>query len=266
MTTAWISRERLVRHLSERFAGEPWVHAAWLGGSDATGRTDALSDVDFQVVVDDEDVERAFDRLHEVLEELAPIELVHRIPQPSWHGFHQEFLRLAQTDPHHVVDFAVVPASTPPERRLLERERHGTPVVVVDRAGWLDVPAPDRAAHGARLVARVETLRTTFPLFQPLVTRAVARGFAAEAAGFYQRFALVPLVELLRLRHAPERFDFGLRYLDRDLPDEARALLERLAFPADLADCERLRSEAVARFEAELLALERGEWRAAIED
>jgi len=266
MTSARISREQLVRHLSERFAAEAWVHAAWLGGSDATGRTDALSDVDFQVIVDDGDIERVFDRLHEVLEELAPIELVHRIPQPSWHGFHQEFLRLARTDPNHVIDFAVVPASTPPERRLLEPERHGTPGIVIDRGGWLEVPGLDSAAHGARLAARLETLRTTFPLFQPLVTRAVARGSVAEAAGFYQRFVLVPLVELLRMRHAPERFDFGLRYLDRDLPDEPRALVERLAFPAGLADCARLRREAVARFDAELSALDHGEWRVALGD
>lgn len=261
MSATRITRERLAAHLAERFAAEAWVLAAWFGGSDATGRTDALSDVDFQVVVDDPEVERAFTFLHAVLEELAPLELVHRIPQPSWHGFHQEFLRLADTDPNHVVDFAVVPASTPPERRLLELERHGRPVVVVDRGGWLEVPGLDREAHFARLVARLETLRTTFPLFQPLITRAVVRGFPAEASAFYQRLALAPLVELLRLRHAPERFDFGLRYLDRDLPDEPRTLVERLAFPAGLEECGRLRALAERRFDAELAALARGEWR-----
>jgi len=33
---------------------------------------------------------------------------------------------------------------------------------------------------------------------------------------------LAPLIELMRIRHCPDRFDFGPRYLDRDLPAELR--------------------------------------------
>ena len=34
----------------------------------------------------------------------------------------------------------------------------------------------------------------------------------------YWMATIKPLVELLRMRHSPVRWDFGMRYLDRDLP------------------------------------------------
>lgn len=107
---------------------------------------------------------------------------------------------------------------------------------------------------------RLATLRTTFELYQTLITRSVARGLPVEATGFYQAFTLRPLVELLRKRQAPDRYEFGLRYLDRDLDAETHAFIARLAYPRDAEDCERLQGEAVLRFREELTALERGEW------
>ena len=51
-----------------------------------------------------------------------------------------------------------------------------------------------------------------------LVERAIARGDLAEATVLHLRFAVEPLVRLLRIEHCPARHDFGLRYLRTDLP------------------------------------------------
>ncbi len=230
------TRDELITHLRAAFERAPYALAAWQGGSDATGRTDEFSDLDLQVVARGEDVERCFDLLHDALGELGEVELAYRVPAPTWHGFEQEFLRLAETSPHHMVDFVVIPAELPPERRFLEVERHGEPLVWFDRGEWTRPQRLDRAAHDERLRARRETLAVTTRLFAPLVTRAIARGFPAEAMMFYRRFALEPLVELLRMEHAPERFDFGMRYLDRDLPEADRRFVEAASFPRDLDD------------------------------
>lgn len=42
--------------------------------------------------------------------------------------------------------------------------------------------------------------------------------------------------ELLRMRHCPERWDFGLRYLDRDLPPAMCDEIRDLVFVRDLKD------------------------------
>lgn len=140
-----ISREDLIDQLVRAFSDESFVIAAWLGGSDASGLTDEHSDVDHQVIAEDDHVEACFGVLHRALEQLAPIELAHRLPEPTWHGFSQEFLRITGTNPDHFIDFVALPASTPPEKRLLEPERHGAPKVLFDRGAWLVVPPLDRA-------------------------------------------------------------------------------------------------------------------------
>jgi nucleotidyltransferase-like protein len=255
-----LERDALIQHLHARFASQEHVLAAWLGGSEATGRADRYSDIDLQLIVEDGLTESAFDDLHRFCEELAPIAVRHRLPEPIWHGFAQEFLRLEGCDPNHVVDFLVIPSSTPPERRLLEPERHGVPRVLFDRGDWLVPPGIDREEHEYRMRGRLQTLRAVFDLHAPLITRSAARELPVEAGAFYQRFALQPLVELLRMRHDPDRFDFGLRYLDRDLPAAEYGLIRSLAFPRDADDCVRMLGIVRTRFNAELDALARGDW------
>ena len=47
-----------------------------------------------------------------------------------------------------------------------------------------------------------------------------------------------PLVELLRMRYCPVRWDFGMRYLDRDLPPGVYDQVRALVFIRDLDDLE----------------------------
>ena len=150
----WIPRQTIIDTLGEALKGADYVLAAALGGSDASGRTDEFSDIDLMTLVEDERVEDVFVLVREALESLSPVDLSFRLPEPAWHGFSQEFYRLANADPNHVVDFAAIKASTPPEKRFQEPERHGVAIVLFDRRGHLlrhDPAAPHRAAAHASL-------------------------------------------------------------------------------------------------------------------
>jgi hypothetical protein len=57
-------------------------------------------------------------------------------------------------------------------------------------------------------------------------------GHPLEALGFYQAL-LRALIELLGMRHRPDRFDYGWRYVESELPADAQALIRRYAFVAD---------------------------------
>jgi predicted nucleotidyltransferase len=250
-----ITRAQIITALHTALEAAPEVLAASLGGSDATGRTDEFSDVDLIVVVEEGGVEATFAAVHAALEGLSPIVHRWRLAEPTWHGNAQEFLSLRDADPAHFIDLLVLEPSG--GERFLEAERHGTAIVLFDRAGLL-APAPlDRVALQARIDTRLAVLRERFPLFQTLVTRAVRRGFVAEAAVAYQDYAYRPLIELLRIRHCPDRFDFGARYLDRDLPARVRAEVEALALPGSPAEVEEFRSRAEALFDATLAELDR---------
>ena len=242
-----LDRSTIIDTLHATLAAAPFAHAAWLAGSDATGRTDRWSDIDLSTVVDDEHVEDAFGLVERTLEALSPIEIRLRIPQPTWHGFDQAFYRLRDVEPTLMVDYSVMRLSNP--QRFLEPERHGTPQILFDRGKIVQPATLDRAALAQRMRARLADLRERFPLFQNLVTKAVHRGSLVEAATSYQMITLRPLVDALRIRYVPERFDFGTRYLQFDLPAGTYSMIEWLATPSDGAGILERQAEAVRLFE-----------------
>ncbi len=82
-----------------------------------------------------------------------------------------------------------------------------------------------------------------------LVERAIARGDLAEATSLHLRFAVEPLVRLLRIEHCPARHDFGLRYLRTDLPEGMAEQVEALLPGPDLA----VRTRAAFAWQDEVL-------------
>jgi hypothetical protein len=255
-----LDRASLLASLRAALEGLPEVLALALGGSDATGRTDEHSDLDLTAVVAVGSVEAVLAVVEAALLDLAPLRARLRVPEPAWHGFSQAFFALEGAPESLMVDLALIPVDVPPERRFLERERHGEAVVLFDPDGHLAARGLDRGPHFARAAARLTSLRARLELFGHMPAKALARGHRVEAASAFQGLLLAPLVELLRLRHAPERFDFGARYLDRDLPDEPRELLERLCLPGDTDGLARAIDTARARVAQELAELDAGTW------
>lgn len=246
---------QIIDALHEALHSLPAVRAAWLGGSDATGRTDGFSDIDCMALVEDEAVESVLHAVARALEVLSPIAQQYRIPEPTWHGHSQVFYRLQDAPPWLLVDLALLKTSSAPDNRFLEPERHGQQQVLFDRDGVVR-PAPfDRAAHEAAMKARLPHLATRFELFHVFVDKAIWRRDAADAMASYQAMTLRPLVELLRMRHCPDRYDYGARYLQRDLPADVYERLESLLFCSDLAQLERNQAAAVAFFRETLAAL-----------
>lgn len=237
--TRRLSRATLRDALQQALQAEPAVLALWEGGSAAYQRVDAWSDLDLVAIAENDAVERVFDIAHAALTALGPIDLRWRIPEPAWHGQSQTFWKLADTAPGLFVDLAVQTRST--ENRLLERERHGTPVVLFDREDLVHAPDFDRAAWSTITNSRVEQLSIRARLFDVLVTKEVARGNRLGAAAAYQGFVLNPLHEALRLRHCPDRYEYGMRYASTDLPPDVVSRLEHFAFVQDLEDLESKR-------------------------
>jgi hypothetical protein len=234
----------------------PEARAGWLGGSDATGRTDALSDVDLVVAATDSGVEAVFGAVERALEALGGVELRLDVPKPTWHGHDQRFYRVKGAPVECMVDVVVMKTSAPEGSRFLEPERHGAPAVLFDKDAWI-APAPlDRFTHVAKMWERLEALKTRFAMFQPLITKALARGQPVDAVAFYHGFALQPVVEVLRMLHCPDRYDFGMRYLGDDLPAEAAARVQRLCYYSSPEILHLRRREAEELFWATVRKLE----------
>jgi predicted nucleotidyltransferase len=96
-----VRREQVIELLHGALLPLAWVNAAWLGGSNAFGRADELSDVDLQVDVDDGRVAATFGAVEAALAAASPIVARLVMPMPTWHGHAQRFYRVRDTPARH---------------------------------------------------------------------------------------------------------------------------------------------------------------------
>ncbi len=228
-----VTRAALVQALQCALEPLPFVRAAWEGGSAAFGSEDAWSDVDAVAVADEAHTDATFAAVEAALERLSPIALVH--PVTGTPGYAQRFYRLRDAGEFLVVDCVVLPAGQP--LRFREVELHGRGRTWFDRDGHLaEERHLDASADAAASRERVPALASAFAMFQHLVTKDRLRGRTVDALAFYQVYTLRPLIEALRLLHAPHTRIFGPRYVQRDLPAPTAAALARLSCVRDLDD------------------------------
>jgi hypothetical protein len=236
-----LTRETILKALKDALEPLDYVHAMWEGGAAAFDRVDQWSDIDLQVVADDDRVQDVLALVDQVLASLSPIELRYELPQPTWHGHWQVFYRLKNAGPFLMLDFVVIKLSNP--KRFLESEIHGDAPVHFDKANIVTPPPFDAQAFADQIKARLETLRVTFDLFQVLTLKELHRGNWIEAISFYQSWTLRPLVEVLRMKYDPTRYNFHTRYVQYVLPPDVMQRLETLFFVSNPDD---LRAKTIA--------------------
>lgn len=227
-----MERQALIDALHQTLAALPAVRAAYIGGSSAFGRDDAHSDIDLVAVVPPEQVGPVWAALEACITALGGASAVYPVPTALTPDFDQRFYQLRGLPESLMLDIALMK----PERLdiWLDPDRHGAPVVLFDLDGLLRPVVDPRLAP--LFAERVEQLRARTQLFAHMPMKGLARGRLVEAIDTYQRFLLVPLVEVLRAKHSPRRQDFGLRYLPIDLPPALYARLEPLFFVRDADD------------------------------
>ena len=229
-----IDRNALIDAIRQCVAKHEWVAGAWLGGADATNRVDHLSDVDLQLIVPDEHIETAFELMEAMLEDLGGIAHRWRLPDPTKYGHAQAVYLLANAPSHCFLDLCVMKRSS--GVWYTERERHGEIVVLVDREGLLDPLPLEEEELAARRASHLRHLEASLPIHFETVWKAIERGDISEASMRYHTRVLRSLIDLLRLKHCPDRFDFKERYLQHDLPPAERALIEELSLPGSMAE------------------------------
>ena len=251
-------RDAIVARWRTALADEPRVRAIVEGGSAATGRLDQHSDIDFGVMIapgatadDSALTERVFAELEAALTGIDRIAQVCPVIESPWGAtFVQRFYLLESAPPFFMLDVWVAPETV--ARPFLEVERHGTAVVYLEREGAAAAPAFDAGAHRARMVRRRAHIRAMWPVMRRTLDKDLARGRWLDAFGFYTGGILRPLTELAGMRHRPERFDFGWRYLHFDLPPDLVSEFLRLAYVAS-PDALRALLPATDKLSARLL-------------
>jgi hypothetical protein len=241
-----LTREPILAALQAALEPLDYVYAMWEGGAAASGRLDEWSDIDVQFDVDDARVADTFAVVERALETLSPIDLKYQTPQLPWQGISQWFYRLKNASQYLLLDVAVIQHSAPD--KLLTSEIHGQAVFYFDKANVSRVAPLDWGDLNARLRNRIASPRVTFEMYQILTLKELNRGNALEALAFYSGYTLRPLVEVLRMRYDPTRYNFHTRYVYYNLPADVVRKLESLFFVANGDDIRAKRAQAEAWF------------------
>ena len=222
--------------LADRAAADPDARCAWIGGSAATGGWDEWSDLDVVVLTTPGTSVATYGRLLAAVRERFAPDHVWELPDATWPDGRQCFVnpqpRAGRLDePTRIVDLAVLDVTD--ARRVIDVRRHGTPRVLHDPDGLIELRHDDPALLEAGAAEAVDQIGQRFATAEWLVNRATARGQLPEAVALYLRFGLMPLVQLLRVEHCPWRHDYGLRYLHTDLPPDVAERVTALLPGAD---------------------------------
>jgi len=221
-------RAQIIKAVSQGLNQVPQVLAGWEGGSASWDALDAFSDIDLNFLVeDDASLDLLYAGAEKALAAVSPITGSHVAPPGRYYKLRDggEFL---------LVDLCFFRVGAPDHS--LDVERHGQAVPLFDKGNWLTTSTLDAPALAAKRDKRYQELRNWFPLSQGFVRKAILRDQQTEALSAYWGYTIKPLTELLRIRHCPVRWDFGLRYLERDLPSAAGEQLRDLVFVRDLDD------------------------------
>ena len=238
---------RLLTALPDRV---PTLQVVVVNGSAVTGGWDEHSDLDVEAWCSG-DAATTYDAVLALVRQELRVDHVWELPEATWPTGRQCFIHL-QPDaadlgrPTRLLDVVV---QTTPDRLTMDTRRHGVPLVLHDPDGLLVLEDDDEAemeAQRRQAVAQTSARRQTAAW---LVERAIARDDLTEATALHLRFAVEPLVRLLRIQHCPARHDFGLRYLRTDLPAGMAERVEAVLPGPDLA----VRTRAAFAWQDEVL-------------
>lgn len=241
-------RDRITDALCNALQTLPYVLAGWEGGSAAFDLVDDYSDIDLNFLLVDANLEKPFYAVvQSALETVSPVVTSHSEPPGR-------YFKLADGGEFLLVDVCTFQTGVYSE--YLDLERHGKFRPLFDKGEWLRSNASNTVSQSASRAKRRDDLKEWFSVSQSFVRKAIHRGQEAEALAAFWGYTLKPLVELLRMRYCPTRWDFGMRYLQRDLPSPVYDELRDIMFVREYADLAEHLVKAVAWGERLLQELE----------
>lgn len=229
-----ISREDIIKALHAAFESLDFIEAFWISGSASFGRMDEYSDIDLRVLTSSRQCDAVFERAEYALNGLDEVTGVHN---PLGSVYPNRFYKLKNASHLHLVDLVCVVPETLPV--FMDINRMGDPIVLFDRLGIVK-PCDTPQQLYKDFADKVEDIKIAFAVSsQAVVERAINRGRFSEAMFFYNHRIIEPLVQVLRYKHCPSRQDFGLRYLQWDLPHEISMTIDELHNVSSFDDLKR---------------------------
>lgn len=211
------TRKKIIEVLKNTLEASPKVLAAFLAGSDAQNKLDKYSDIDFDIVLNPEDVEEVEKIVRKTLETISPIKTEFKT-SPSgtltiiylFKNF-SKFLHvdvLFITNPENINDSEIN--------------------VLFDKKGIVKPKEISEKDIEEKIKQRVERIEKYSEPRESYIEKPLFRGQYREAEEQYRNLVLKPLIEALRLKYCPKKSDYHVKDVEKDLPEEVAKKLDDL--------------------------------------
>ncbi|MCL2508289.1 MAG: hypothetical protein FWF05_03840 [Oscillospiraceae bacterium] len=223
-----LDRKKIIGKLHEALSPLPYIYAFWLEGADANGTADKYSDIDLWADFEDAYEEQAYAAVENALSELADIDYqyVMRHGHPK---IRQRIYHLSGTGEYLMIDFCWQLHSRPKdEYTYYENDSIEAVKVIFDKDNIIrykklvlsDFAESNKIRLEEAIYRRTQHVRAE---------KYVRRKQYLEAYAYYNRYALEPLIDLLRLIYTPAYADYYLLHISHHIPDSERQKLEYFA-------------------------------------
>ena len=153
---------------------------------------------------------------------------------------------LAGTSEYLLIDFVAYPLGR--GSQYTAGDEIEKPRVLFDRGGVIHFNAPDPVRTARDNARRLQQQRDMVAQYSRLV-KYFRRGDFLEAFGYYHKWLLQPLIEVLRLRYTPLHPDYYIVHISRHLPPEVLHRLEALFQVQSVEEMEAKSRAALQFFE-----------------
>jgi predicted nucleotidyltransferase len=219
-----ITRDELLIRIETGLKDHPQINAMWLEGADGTGSSDQYSDLDLVIDVEDGFETEAFSQLEDILTKQGSLDLAYE--EPLHHSkLRYKVYHLEGTQDSLFLDVTVQSHSR--NFKFVKENESEVPSVIFDKKGVIQFQSLNREEWNRKMYDRLYHLENTVNQ-KARAMKYVKRNKFIEAVGYYQKFVVTPLIELLRIKYRPVNYDYYIVSISKHLPPEVLKQVEEL--------------------------------------
>ncbi len=237
-----ITRHDIISILHEHLVPNTKILAMWLEGADATNTVDEYSDIDLCCSVEAGAITEVIEHARKTLENLGSLDLIETLD--TGEDYQHTVFHLAGTSDYLLVDFNLFVGRG---SNFIEADEIEKPLILFDRGSVIRYLGQEEYLVTKKNSQRIQELKNTIAQ-SSRIEKYVKRGLFLEAYGYYQRWLLAPLIEILRIRYTPLHPDYYIVHISRHLPSDILMRLEGLFKVNSVTEIEVKSKEALLFF------------------
>jgi predicted nucleotidyltransferase len=218
-----ITREYILSRIEEGLKANEQVNAMWLEGSDGTNSMDQYSDVDIVIDVENGFEKETFRLLENILTDIGIMDLSYEEPRNNPNSRYKVY-HLQDSPDSLFLDVTVQSSS---DYKFIIENDSEIPYIIFDKKGVVQYESLDADELNQRLISRLYHLENMINQ-KARAKKYVNRGKFLEAMGYYHKFVVAPLIELLRVKYKPINHDYYIVSISKHLPLDVLGKLEEL--------------------------------------